>query len=967
MYDEYLKLFQEYSAIYGKKVAIFIMVGMFYEIYDIYDPSTGKGNTTASEIIETLGLKVSIKKGEGLNGYDGIVAGIPDHSIHRWAGRLTSNGWTVILAEQVKSSSGKVIRRDVQRILTPGSHIEAAGLNDHFITFVTLFDDIIALVALDLTTGHLHTFETSLLHSSDILQFMEVYPPKEVLWSYHGTKQTCPYSEKDLILALGCPSTISFHQRPALNSGAWLVPSFREEFLILHCNLKCLLPTHIALFIKPGSASETAILSLLEAIKEFWSSLKLGSLLVYPWIPGSMMRLGENALVQLHMITDSEKTSVFSLFNTPATAMGRRGIRERLLKPSASFSEIQANLNAVETWTHTVSDERTEVLKRMKTISDLHRVFRNLQQGTLSPSELLGIDTSLKSLKWLGASEIDLSYIQKEIFSIFDLSKTYSASEDVSLFVSGLVPEIDSLEEKIQTYYTSIQSWIQERLRPVSMAQDSLKPEFREKSLYIKGPKSVIQNLKLSNTLPKNVTVVINKTGSHLESPEVDAFFYGICKTREELKREKIKASMELGYEVSMKILEPWMRICDWITYKDVNLTLALTALRLGYVKPTLVNESESSFSIEGIRHPILESQDSRIQYVRHSVSIGSLHSGWLLYGLNASGKSSLMRATGIAVLLAQGGSFVPASKMELSPFSSLHTRIMNTDNIWMGLSSFAVEMSEMRDIFRDAGPRSFVLGDEMCSGTETISATALVAAGLQGLLRRKARFFFATHLHGLMQFQEICKNPSLRIWHLHVEYDPIKEKLIYHRLLREGSGSSCYGLEVAKAMKLPSDILEDAFRFRKQLTGEVNLLETTGSSWNSSVIRQLCDICKSPINLEVHHIQERSTAKNGFLSDGSHIHASSNLTVLCEACHDDVHRNKITIGPYIQTSEGSERSIVTDMSSKKTSKWSQDDLETIQNVFTRFPKMPLTTLSKYLLSNYNITISSSSLKKMQS
>jgi DNA mismatch repair protein MutS len=181
----------------------------------------------------------------------------------------------------------------------------------------------------------------------------------------------------------------------------------------------------------------------------------------------------------------------------------------------------------------------------------------------------------------------------------------------------------------------------------------------------------------------------------------------------------------------------------------DVGLTLAKVAVELGYVKPTLIEGDEGSLQIKGLRHPLLELQDRKVQYVQHDISLGCSNDGnqgWLLYGLNASGKSSLMRATGLAVLLAQAGSFVPAQSMTLCPFSSLHTRIINTDNLWMGLSSFAVEMSEMRDIFQSAGPKSLVLGDELCSGTETTSATALVAAGLNGLLKRGARFLFASH-----------------------------------------------------------------------------------------------------------------------------------------------------------------------------------------------------------------------------
>jgi DNA mismatch repair protein MutS len=284
-----------------------------------------------------------------------------------------------------------------------------------------------------------------------------------------------------------------------------------------------------------------------------------------------------------------------------------------------------------------------------------------------------------------------------------------------------------------------------------------------------------------------------------------------------------------------------------------------------------------------------------------------------------------------------------------------------------MGLSSFAVEMAEMRDIFREAGAKSLVLGDELCSGTETTSATALVAAGLKGLIKRGAKFLFATHLHGLVQISEITQLHCLKIWHLHVEYDRIKDRLVYHRTLKEGSGSSLYGLEVAKAMRIPDDILEDAVRFRKQLTGAADLSDSVGSSWNSAIIRHTCENCGAVEcgDLEVHHIKERNTSSRGRLTDGSSVHSAANLVVLCDACHDAIHAKTLDVGMMIQTSDGPERSIISIQSDRK-SKWSEEQLVIIESVFKKFPTLSVAGLSKYLLNQYEIQISVGSLRKMR-
>lgn len=1000
MYQEYLENYNEQTKKFGPKLAIFLMVGIFYEMYDVMDPETGKGKTSFSELIDLLGLKVSIKKGDGPNGLDGLVAGIPDYSVHKWAAKLTQLGWTVVLVEQVKNVQGKVVKRNVERILTPGTHIEAATAEDLFITFCCIDEHErkeaphISMASIDLTTGHLHVFTQQAQGSDDAwtsneaVQFMDLYSPREVLWSVNGSRRFMDsMEEKKLKNILGCSSGLTFHRRDALTSGAWTKPEFRETFLREACSLKSLLPTHVALHLAPGSRTETALLSLLNSLKDLWPSMKLGQLMVYPWIPGSMLRLGENALFQLHMLvqdTGTARQDVLSLVDKTQSPMGSRGLRERLLKPSADSATIRANLDAVEAWTKKDVDP---IVKRLRTLTDIDRLYRKIQQGSLQATDLINLDTSFKAMQWISVSEGADCQDQQEmivkirdtVFTVFNPQKVYAASEDISLFHNGLVPELDLLESHILDQNKKLETWIQTRALEASVAVDVFKLEERESGIIVKGPRAVIQCLNASGKLPANVTAKLNKTGSYLESPELDQISVILGRLRDALKKRQGLALLEHGTKLADDLFVGWTKISEWITGVDVNSSLAVVAKHYGYEKPSIIDSSDAtgSIQIQGLRHPLLEVQDRKIPYVQHNVGLGSAQAtkgseqssqGWLLYGLNASGKSSLMRAVGLAVLLAQGGCFVPCSAMTLAPFTSLHTRIINTDNLWMGLSSFAVEMSEMREIFREAGPRSLVLGDELCSGTETTSATALVAAGLKGLLKRGARFLFATHLHGLSSIPEVIQDERLKIWHLHVEYDKLKDKLVYHRTLREGSGSSLYGLEVAKAMRIPDDILEDAILFRKRLAGEAELSESVGSSWNSGIVKYKCESCGKTdfSSLEVHHIMERHKANStGHLADKSNVHSQANLVVVCDECHDAIHAGTLAIGPMIQTSDGMERSVTTVTSSSIKSKWSDEQLKEIHDAVARFPKVSVANLSKYLLNQHNIQISGSTLKKM--
>jgi DNA mismatch repair protein MutS len=292
------------------------------------------------------------------------------------------------------------------------------------------------------------------------------------------------------------------------------------------------------------------------------------------------------------------------------------------------------------------------------------------------------------------------------------------------------------------------------------------------------------------------------------------------------------------------------------------------------------------------------------------------------------------MKAVGICVLLAQAGSFVPADSMQICPYTSLHSRIWSHDNLWAGLSSFAVEIGELRDILDAADDKSLVLGDEVCSGTESISATSLVAATLEHLHTRGSHFLFATHLHDLLKVPGLLERPGISVFHLRV-IRTLEGKLIYDRTLLPGSGSSTYGLEVAKAMGLPFSFMERAYSIRSIIGGE----QSVQSSWNSGVFRKSCELCGCTIasELEVHHIEHRE--------DGGS-NSPRNLAVVCKACHHKHHDEGMEIPPLQQTSEGAERISVISMASasvKTTSKTSRtdDEMKVITSTLERFKGRP--------------------------
>jgi DNA mismatch repair protein MutS len=348
-----------------------------------------------------------------------------------------------------------------------------------------------------------------------------------------------------------------------------------------------------------------------------------------------------------------------------------------------------------------------------------------------------------------------------------------------------------------------------------------------------------------------------------------------------------------------------------FVTDIDVVKAGAKMAIEKSFTCPHIVEHDNSFIDFKGIRHPIIEHINQKIHYVDNDVALGNNETdGILLFGVNASGKSSLMKAIGINLILAQAGFFVACKELKYSPFEYLFTRIWNNDNIFKGQSTFEVEISELKSIIKYAGNKSLVLGDELCSGTETVSASAIVTAGIKKLSRNKAKFIFATHLHFLADNQHLIHLDNVKNYHLSVIFDKVKDKLIYDRKLKEGSGPSTYGLEVCKAMGLEDDFLEEAFKIRNEITNEImgSFLNNKPSKYNQNVRIIQCQVCNAPGD-DVHHIQFQCTADNNGKIGSIDKNRESNLVVLCKKCHVNVHHPKSTlkINGYVETSNGIE------------------------------------------------------------
>jgi DNA mismatch repair protein MutS len=266
---------------------------------------------------------------------------------------------------------------------------------------------------------------------------------------------------------------------------------------------------------------------------------------------------------------------------------------------------------------------------------------------------------------------------------------------------------------------------------------------------------------------------------------------------------------------------------------------------------------------------------------------------GILLFGTNAVGKTSFIKSVGIALIMAQAGLYVPCTTFTYRPYSYIFTRILGNDNLFKGLSTFAAEMSELRTILLQANEKSLVLGDELCSGTESDSALSIFTAGLEHLHEKKSTFLFATHFHEIVKFDEIKTLTRLQMKHMAVKYDVEHSVLIYDRKLQDGPGDSMYGLEVCKSLTLPDAFLQRAHDIRMKYNKTTqNMLALSSSHFNAQKIVANCEICKGDKASEVHHLQHQKNANpvNNYI-DTFHKNHPANLLNICEACHQKLHQ----------------------------------------------------------------------------
>jgi DNA mismatch repair protein MutS len=930
MYRKYYDVWAAHREKYGARTALLYQVGGFFEIYDTENLTTGTTQANIREIAELCQLSLTVHPVEGSDSQT-LFGGFPEHALGKFERILVQAGFTVVVVVQKKGKSGVVEDRVVDHISSPGCYVE--GTRDRRLVgcvLESLTDGPAALrrvywatAALDIATGRIWFAEGA--DRDRLHQFLCVHPPAEiVVWS------------------------------DGLPAATGLAEAVRGACSATH--LRCLAPAAVAVdeahleriwpnarkrldWIHRLPQARRCLAALMEFAGEHVPSSLIAIGVPEPWVPDGEVRLGNAALEQLGLLSlrgeGAGDQSLLGMMDQCRSVAGRRLLRQRLLRPITDVAELNRRLDQIDAAGAAGPDVTARTERSLRSLYDMSRLWRRLELGAATIGDmscllrsyeaaaaLVEAWTPVGSSSGLGAEARNyLAWVlpRWDVAGLVELAREGGSGAPVTRlpWVTGVRPAAEAVfaegaairDEAV----TLCKEW-----SGLGRAEQLYLDDAEGGGFRITGTKrrTAAVFTVLRDGGDKSAVVTNYKASASLETAGLEAISAGHRAWLNGRWRDTWGETWaDLQAEIVGRGRAAHAAIEAWCAELDVSWTVARLARDWLWKRPVFVDGGAEAFvEVTRLRHPILERLIT-VPYVAHSVGFGTdctssadamtqTSRGLLLYGMNASGKSSLMKAVGLSVLLAQCGFPVPVAAMRLAPFSAIFTRILGNDNLWAGLSSFAVEMTEFREILRYADERSLVLGDELCSGTESLSATALVAAGVEKLAARGTKFIFATHLHELATLPDIAAHSGVRAVHLKVHYDAATDRLVYDRALAPGAGSALYGLEVCRALDLPAEYLARATALRSALSGAV-VAHT--SSYSTGAVVDRCAVCEATgaaARLEIHHIRpqaERAVAA----AEGSDVDATGNLACLCAKCHDDLHGGRLTITGWQETSVG--------------------------------------------------------------
>ncbi|MBR8659677.1 DNA mismatch repair protein MutS [Brevibacillus sp. NL20B1] len=788
MIQQYLAIKREYPDTF-----LFFRLGDFYELF--FDDAI-----TASRELEIT-----------LTGRDGggderiPMCGVPHHSADAYIAELLKKGYKVAVCEQVedpKAAKG-VVRREVTRVITPGTMMEGKWLTDkenNYMAAIAEADGRMGIAACDMSTGEMYV--TSLFGTAGAaLDEAMQYRPKELV--------VCGLSQD-----LKPDMPVTYIETGAVNAFA-VDQQYQDQARELDLAMRLAVN---ALLHYIGSTQKRS-LSHMRLIKRYDAKQYL-----------QMDNFSRRNLELTETIRDkSKKGSLLWLLDRTETAMGGRLLRRWIERPLLNKSELEARLDAVE---HLKGDMllRSDVRACLDRVYDLERLAGRVSYGNANARDLVQLRLSLEAVPelrqlLLNAGSRVLTELAEGMDECADIAAFLrSALVDdppVSVREGGLIrPGYDEYLDKLHTASREGKNWIAqlEQAEREATGIRSLKVGFNKVfGYYIEVSRANLANVPAGRYERKQTLA----NAERFITPEL--------KEKEALILEAEEKMVELEYQLFTAIrsevathIPRLQGLAERIAAVDVLQAFATVSDERGYVRPELVTTGECVIR-EG-RHPVVEAVLDREKYVANDVEMNQSDRQILLItGPNMAGKSTYMRQIALIVIMAQIGCFVPAKAAKLSLVDQIFTRIGAADDLVGGHSTFMVEMLETKHALQKATAQSLILLDEIGRGTSTYDGMALAQAVIE-YIREKigAKTLFSTHYHELTGLEESLPG----VVNVHARCEERDGKLLFLHKIEPGRADKSYGIHVAELAEMPGRVIE---RAREILAGlEANAATTS-------------------------------------------------------------------------------------------------------------------------------------------
>ena len=777
---------------------LFFRMGDFYEMF--YDDAK-----TASKILD-----IALTSRQN----DIPMCGIPYHAAESYIARLIKAGKRVAICEQLETvpSSGPIVRREVVRIVTPGTVIDSNLLNsddNNYLCSVYISRTEMGIAFVDLSTGDF--FYSASEKNYDIFKGeIAKFNPGEVIIYSRSFETDSVFTE-----------FIKNRSIPVHTLNEWI---YEKEYLTeVICST---MGVHSLKGL--GIDSDTEIIaagSILQYLNE--TQKKIPGHLKNPRkiMSEDSMILDEATISNLEIIENqndnSKNRTLFAVLNYTYTPMGRRTLERNLLQPLVYRHAIEERLNMVEFF-YNRPDLAEEIASVLKGIYDMERILSRFTLGRMQTRNFISLKQSLSAATKLKKILADHEVNSTGIASVTgDMPDMGSLAEKIHLTISddpalspehgrvireGFIPELDEIYE----LKTSAKNWM---LR----YQEEEKIRLGANTLKVKYNKILGYYIELSknqaSAVPADYLRKQTLVGSERYTTEkLQKFESDILSASDRIIEIEKNEIEKLRLEV-IKEQRDIQKTASAVGYLDFICSLASAAVRNRYVKPS-INEN-NYLSVKGGRHPVVEKYYTREVFIPNDIHLDDDEKIIsIITGPNMSGKSTYIRMCAIIQLLAQTGSFIPAESADVFIADRIFTRIGASDNISRGESTFLVEMNETAGILNNATHRSLIIMDEVGRGTSTYDGLSIAWAVVEYILRYiKAKTLFATHYHeltdlgskkGIVNFNVLVKETINNVEFLH--------KVV------PGSADKSYGIHVAKLAGLPGNVISRSTRILEKL-----------------------------------------------------------------------------------------------------------------------------------------------------